>query len=212
MNLTNLENKNIEKKHMIIAAGIEEFSRKSYYDASTDAIVQGCKISKGLLFHYFGSKKEFYLYCLSISLERLMEPTAVPEGKFYDILFGIMNQKLQVCAKYPRETKFVNMASRETSSDVAKGKEDIFAKYASQTHAASSVIMKQALATLSLKEEQLKKAKEGLLLYTNAVMGKYLGAYQNNPADFFNNVEYIQLEIKEYIDLMLCGIVKEDNV
>ena len=46
-----------EKKEYILSTGIKEFSQKSYKDVSTDIITQKCHISKGILFHYFGSKK-----------------------------------------------------------------------------------------------------------------------------------------------------------
>ena len=58
-----------EKKDKILSAGIREFSQKSYNDAGTDRITEQCQISKGILFHYFGSKKKFYLYCLEKSME-----------------------------------------------------------------------------------------------------------------------------------------------
>ncbi|MCI5481154.1 MAG: TetR/AcrR family transcriptional regulator, partial [Lachnospiraceae bacterium] len=53
-----------EKRNRILSTGIKEFSGKSYKDVSTDHITKACGISKGLLFHYFGSKREFYFYCL----------------------------------------------------------------------------------------------------------------------------------------------------
>ena len=71
--------------------------------------------------------------------------------------------------------------------------------------------MKQALATLSIKVQDDSKAKEGLLLYSNALVSKYLRIYQDTPDIFFENAQQIQLELKSYIDLMLYGIVKEES-
>ncbi len=59
MRLEKFQQQNIIKQNSIIDAGVEEFSQKAYSDANTDKIVQNCGISKGLLFHYFGSKKIF---------------------------------------------------------------------------------------------------------------------------------------------------------
>lgn len=211
MRLEKFQQQNEIKQNSIIASGVEEFSQKSYSDASTDKIVQNCGISKGLLFHYFGSKKNFYFYCLSQSIEKLTKQTNKTEGNFYEILFSVMNQKLQLCSQYPAETRFVNMASRESAMEVAMGKSEIFMKYVAQTQASSAIIMKQALSTLSIKVQDYDKAKEGLLLYTNALISKYLLAYQNIPNEFFKNAPEIQLEIKSYIDFMLYGIAKEAN-
>lgn len=211
MNIEKFEKQNKEKQDSIISAGIEEFSGKSYTDASTDVIVQNCGISKGLLFHYFGTKKEFYLYCLTCSLERLIEDSEIPQGDFYSILFAVMDRKLSLCMQNPKETRFVNMASRDMSSEIAKGKSEIFLKYAAITHAASAAVMEHALATLPLITNNQEKVKDGIQLYVNAILSKYLLIYQNTPDDFFKNSKRIKAEMKEYIDFMLYGIVKEDG-
>lgn len=211
MNLEGFEKQNKAKQNAVLAAGVEEFSQKSYGDARTDIIVQSCGISKGLLFHYFGSKKEFYLYCLAHALDMLTEKAKPLNGDFYQIIFSVMNEKLKLCARYPAETRFVNLASRESAAEVAAGKAAVFMKYAAQVHAASAAVMEQAVGALSLKAPMTGTVKEGLLLYTNAVVNKYLLTYQNTPDQFFQNAETIKAEMKTYIDLMLYGIVAEEN-
>jgi AcrR family transcriptional regulator len=51
-----------DKKERIITAGIKEFAENGYALASTNRICQNAGISKGLLFHYFETKKQFYSY------------------------------------------------------------------------------------------------------------------------------------------------------
>lgn len=50
-----------DKRERIIDAAMKEFS-KGYTEASTDVIVKEAGISKGLLFHYFGSKRGLFLF------------------------------------------------------------------------------------------------------------------------------------------------------
>lgn len=208
MNIEKFEQQDIAKQSKIIEAGITEFSKKSYSDASTDKIIQSAGISKGLLFYYFESKKNFYIYCLSQALERIIEPTNIVEGDFYHILFSTMNQKMQLCQQYSLETRFVNMASRESAHDVSQSKTDLFAKYMLQTKKTSSDTMERAISSLSLKFTDFRKTKEGLLMYVNTLMSHYLRIYQDNPDAFFDDAKQIQLELKSYIDLMLYGIIK----
>ena len=52
----------IDKKERIITAGIREFAENGYALASTNRICQNAGISKGLLFHYFETKQQFYTY------------------------------------------------------------------------------------------------------------------------------------------------------
>ena len=56
------ENLDPSKKERVLNAALAEFARKDYKDASTNAIVEAAHISKGILFRYFGSKKNLYLY------------------------------------------------------------------------------------------------------------------------------------------------------
>ena len=199
----------LEKQASIISAGTEEFAKKSYSDSNTDVITQACGISKGLLFHYFGTKREFYLYCLSAALEKLMVETEIPEGDFYAVLFGSMDQKLRLCAFYPAETKFVNMASRETSAEVNSGRKELFAQYGARRASASYAVLQRALKALPLKHPDDATAAKGLMLYCDALVNQYLLKYQDNPEAFFAQAETIKSELKQYLDYMIYGIAEE---
>lgn len=198
------------KKELILSIGIKEFSQKSYKDVSTDSITKKCQISKGILFHYFGSKKEYYLYCLEKSMERLTEKTEVITGNdFYEILFASMNRKISVCMQYKDEMHMVNMASRDGSKEIAEQKAEMIQKYMTNVRLESAQTLRMALATLEFKNENKKQVTvEGLHMYINAVLNKYLIQYQQTPDAFFENSEKIKAEMKEYLDMMLYGICK----
>ncbi|MCE5188879.1 MAG: TetR/AcrR family transcriptional regulator [Eubacteriales bacterium] len=199
-----------EKQASILAAGIREFANKPYADASTDTITANCAISKGLLFHYFGSKREFYLYCLSKSLERLMTKTADLSGAgFYDTLFSAMDNKFRLCMEYPDEMHLINMSSREGAAEVFVEKNNVLKAYVKFAHMESMRIMQGAISALSLKALPESLVLEGFSLYFNAILNKYLSAYQENPDEFFNCAESIKTEMREYLDLILYGVCKE---
>lgn len=201
-----------DKKEYILSTGIKEFSQKSYKDVSTDIITQKCHISKGILFHYFGSKKNYYLYCLEKSLERLTLTTkeeTVIENDFYEILFASMNRKISICMQYKDEMHMVNMVSREVSAEIAQEKTEIIRRYLAGVQAESVQTIRRAVATLNLKTEESNQATiEGLHIYINAVLNKYLVQYQQTPDEFFENSEKIKAELKAYLDVMLYGICK----
>ncbi len=54
-----------EKQDRMINAGLRIFALNGYHHASTDEIVREAQISKGLLFHYFGSKAGYYGFLYS---------------------------------------------------------------------------------------------------------------------------------------------------
>ena len=155
-----------DKKNTIVKSGIAEFSRKSYSEASTDEITKNSGISKGILFHYFGSKKEFYCYCLEQALERLTAEQPEPEADdFYEIIFSSMGEKLSVCRQFPEETRFINMAARETNSQVFGQKELKYLQEYEKNQGKSARVMAKAVAALTLKRQIWKNNRGSYIVY-----------------------------------------------
>jgi AcrR family transcriptional regulator len=66
-----------ERRNQLIELGIRMFLERPYDEISIDEIAQEAHISKGLLYHYFGSKREFYVEVIragSLHLRKLTEP------------------------------------------------------------------------------------------------------------------------------------------
>jgi len=87
------------KRERIIRAAVEEFAERGYEIASTNAITARAGISKGLLFHYFGSKKNLYMYVLREMVNREVErfKQALPE------LHPDLMERLQQIALYKQK-------------------------------------------------------------------------------------------------------------
>lgn len=68
-----LINVDIEKRDKIINSAMKEFSKNTFEKASTNVIVEKAGISKGLLFHYFKSKKNLYNYLEFFSIKVITE-------------------------------------------------------------------------------------------------------------------------------------------
>jgi len=210
MSIESFEKISDEKQAAIIQSGIAEFSRKSYMDASTDEITKNCGISKGLLFHYFGNKKNFYLYCLELALKRLLTDVPKPDQTdFYGIIFFYADEKFKLCEKYPGEMRLVNMAAREMSAKVLKEKNELIVRYMIRTREKSQQIMEKAIAAIELKDISAEKLKDAITIYLGAILNKYLERYKETPDLFFEHAAEIKAEIKEYLDFMLNGVAKE---
>ena len=174
MSLETFEKLPDDKKELILSTGIKAFSQKSYKEVSTDSITQACQISKGILFHYFGSKKEYYLYCLEKAMERLTSKTETPrENDFYEILFASMNRKISVCLQYKDEMHMVNMASRDASTEIAAQKTEILRRYKTVVESKSVQTLRHALAVLRFKDEHTNQVTtEGLYMLSLCGRGK----------------------------------------
>jgi len=210
MSIEKFHNLPEQKQEVIINKGIEVFSRFSFTDASTDLITKEAGISKGLLFHYFGNKKNFYLYLLEYAIKLLSQanPSTIPElDDFYEILFDSMDKKYRLIAKYPNEMLFTNLASKETSKEVGKEKQVLIDKYMLKVQKNSMEVFSSAIQTLKLRNDiDTQKLIKGLSMYVNTIIMQYLHIYTDRPQEFFNDFDGIKVEIKEYIDLMLQGV------
>ena len=87
-----------EKRHQIINAAIEVFSKYDYKHASTDLIAAKAGISKGSLFYYFHNKKDLYLYnyIMDVMKEQLPDRDILNITDFFELLEYAARQKVKV--------------------------------------------------------------------------------------------------------------------
>lgn len=62
-----------ERREQLLELGMELFGGESYETVSIDEIAKRAGISKGLLYHYFGGKKDFYAETMKHSARRLLD-------------------------------------------------------------------------------------------------------------------------------------------
>ena len=104
-----------EKQDRMINAALKVFALHGYRHACTDDIVKEAAISKGLLFHYFGSKLGVYAF-----VYLLLELSTAVDAKETD-LFALLQQvecgKMHAMCGYPYLQPFLNRAQTENVSE-----------------------------------------------------------------------------------------------
>ncbi|RMI33943.1 TetR/AcrR family transcriptional regulator [Nocardia stercoris] len=65
------------REQQMLDAAVEVFSRKGYHDTSMDAIAAEAKISKPMLYLYYGSKDELFRASIQRESARFLEAVAV---------------------------------------------------------------------------------------------------------------------------------------
>ncbi|WP_407312231.1 TetR/AcrR family transcriptional regulator [Desulfosporosinus sp. SB140] len=109
------------KRMSILNAAMTEFC-SGYEKASTDAIVKSAGVSKGLLYHYFGSKKNLFLQAYDDAIKTVM-------AEFYNLINlderdilerwrQIALLKMDLMKKYPMIFNFIAHASFPDSEEV----------------------------------------------------------------------------------------------
>jgi AcrR family transcriptional regulator len=113
-----------EKQQHILNAAMKEFASKGYDRASTNRIVEGACIAKGLLFHYFKNKKRLYLYLYDRGMELITEEVFrgvdFSQRDFFARFSQAQRVKLRLIQAYPDIFDFLKAAYLEESDDVRK--------------------------------------------------------------------------------------------
>lgn len=125
-----LKNIDAEKRDRIINSALEEFSKNRFDKASTNNIVKKANISKGLLYHYFNSKKELFEYLKKFVVKTIVkeieEKIDWNESDIFNRIKQIVMIKLQTVNRYPYIFTFSSTVFENKSIDEIKKLSDEF--------------------------------------------------------------------------------------
>ncbi|MBD5464760.1 MAG: TetR/AcrR family transcriptional regulator [Lachnospiraceae bacterium] len=165
-----------EKQDRIINGALKVFALNGYKRASTDEMVKEAGISKGLLFHYFESKKGVYIFICQYSAKylamELSRAVGMQETDFFELQKQMELAKLRVMKNYPYMQHFLNQAFLETDEEAVTATEaemDYASKVLQQIYAKAdlskfketvdpSMVLKMTLFALNgLMNDYIKK-------------------------------------------------------
>ena len=184
-----------EKQDRMINAALKVFAINGYKHASTDDIVAEASISKGLLFHYFGSKLGLYtfLHDYSVRFMKLELTTGVSSSvsDYFEIRKQIEFAKMQVLKNYPYMQQFLDRCAAENVSEALTAIE-------SQRDAIREVysnLINQADRTLFAENVSFEKLNTMLDYTISGLMASRFGDESFHP-------EMLYEETITYLDMM----------
>lgn len=105
-----------EKQDRILNAALKVFAKNGYRRASTDEMVKEAGISKGLLFHYFGTKAGLYSFVCSYAVKYMgMELSSMLSGsqtEYFLLKKQIEAVKYQIAQNFPYMPLFLQEMMR----------------------------------------------------------------------------------------------------
>lgn len=111
-----------QKQEAMINGAMHVFSLYNYAKASTDEIASAAGVSKALIFHYFGNKRELYLFLYDYALKFITEEMRAihnyNETDFFEILKDAQMAKIRILSKHPDVIQFAAKAYCEESEAV----------------------------------------------------------------------------------------------
>lgn len=110
------------KRDAILNAALYHFARYGYHKASMSDIAGSAKVSKSLLFHYFGSKKMLYLYlyeyCNKVVNEVIAAYAVAGERDFFARIRLYQWIKISIMRRYVDLFDFLSSANFERDGEV----------------------------------------------------------------------------------------------
>ena len=207
------------KKRRLLDAAYAEFAEHGYDRASTDAIAKSAGIAKGLLFHYFGSKKNLYVYLLRHASDLLtaktieeLEKNAADGDDFFAYLRAITLAKQKVAAAYERQARFLLRAYADPPSAVRVETEAVFRAQREQ-----ALRSPYGLARLTEKLACDRRLREGVspetvvriaLDVAEALSARWLKLHRDGAVDLLRDMSPVVRELEEVFDVIRHGVFK----
>jgi len=195
-----------DKRKLIIDVCMEEFAQNGYEKASTNTIVKNAGISKGILFHYFGSKKNLYLYVLDYAIEVFTDKfygisSDVPADLIDRIIYyGI--GKLKLYYEYPAVSKLIMDAFLNIPQEL---KSEIIERYQKVYDQNIPILIKDIDKTKFRDGIDRDKAVELVIMCMEGMNIKYINMFKSYP-ERMTNMEEVFNEIKEYFEILKGGL------
>jgi len=199
----------IEKKERILQAAISEFA-KGYRQASTDHIVEVSGVSKGLLFHYFTSKKLLYEACIkrveNAILDQIHRELDFSHMDFLTLLYEITLEKCEYIAAYPDHIRFLMNMYRSDEAEIQPYKQELLSTYAkAYDHVA---FLKDADMSLFREDINLNDALLSIQYFVQGFAEAFLQRHEKQEM-YLQARELIEAELKPLIQLMKKLYYKE---
>jgi AcrR family transcriptional regulator len=110
-----------EKQDRMINAALKAFACEGYRHASTDDMVKDAAISKGLLFHYFGSKLGVYSFVYNYSVRymklELSSEVDPNETDIFELIKQTERARMHAMRAYPYMQQFLDKSHSENVSE-----------------------------------------------------------------------------------------------
>jgi len=148
-----MKEKSFERKDELIEAALDEFTTKSYENASLNKIIKNAGISKGTFYYHFEDKKALYLFL---------------QESAYNIQIEFQNKRMKELAGDPQNLRFW-----DPENEVFEGfmQSDFFEKIKLSAHigaeAAATFPKYLKLTIMFFKEEENEETRD-IIEYVNS--------------------------------------------
>ena len=189
-----------EKRERVIHVALAEFS-KGFAAASTDAIVKEAGISKGLVFHYFGSKRGLFLFLLKYALDIVIAEYArviSEDHDFLENLRAVSQRARELTFQHPLVFRFLAKAQASIAEVFPNGLPGDL-----PSHMAMQQIRQKSNNDTSLFKHGIDSEKaHNIILWTMIGLNESFLRYGDDIEAYKAHADEIAKEEEEYLQIL----------
>ena len=193
-----------EKQTLILNAAMAVFARYGYKKSSAEEIASQAEISKGLLFHYFTSKNELYLYLATYAMQYLLAEMRRDfdreETDFFRMLVNAQTIKIAIMNRYPDLLSFLANAYLETDPAVADW---LGAEYGDQVAQSRKIVLARADASKFKQGVSMEQTLDLILWMSDGLM-------RSRKDATVQTLEVINAQYLECLNLLRNNLYREE--
>lgn len=195
-----------EKQDAVINAGLHVFAAYDYRHASTDMIAKRAGISKSLLFHYFGNKKEFYLFLYDYAIRYFMDQLRGlydhSKTDFFDILADAQLAKMELAKRYPDLSQFLIQGYLDKDIEIEASVSEQF------------ISLVDGSKARTLERVDRTKFKDTITAEEawNVVVWVSEGYVKGLPPDWTEDIQGVSQVFLDYLELLRRHFYREEYV
>ncbi|MCD6551183.1 TetR/AcrR family transcriptional regulator [Thermotoga sp.] len=201
----------MSKKELILKAAVEVFGEKGFRNATTDEIAKKAGVAKGLIFHYFRTKKELYYQTYVFVSEKLRKEFEEFMQKHEDedifvFMEKWMEKKITYSAEHPEVFNFLI-----TLVSVDRDLQGRILRYLEAAQRIFFDFIRKKLKNLELADEVTEDMAFKLLWCFSKGFeeGYILKIYQGRPDSLKRDIKKISEEAKVMFRVMKRGLLKK---
>lgn len=197
------------KRDKILQSSLEEFAEYGYEKASTDRISQRAEVSKGLIFHYFGSKSKLYMIIINSCIDEMFEEYKNVKTNNMDFIGNI---KLLMKIKYDFFNKnplYYRIMLNGFYNSPVELKCELQNRYYELSKIGMGVIA-DMIGKLPLKKDvSIDNVITVIAGIQNVLENKYLYRFTNDTASFEGVYTIVSDEFMNLLNIVMYGIIDE---
>ncbi len=201
-----------EKRVRIINAAMREFGRWGYKEAKTDIIAGEAGISKGLLFYYFGTKKQLFFYVFDYAVKLFEEQFS--EVSMDEDIFERLRQNTRLKMEYiKRHPDLMNFGAGMRIKGAGELQDEVDSRMEPMNRRIYATMF-EGLDLTRFRDDIDPRAAVNIIMWTmEGFSNKIIAEYQNQFAGgAMENIEsgftgYIE-EFENYLSILKQSLYK----